>query len=112
MEPITRPEFYLATLTGEYTGELPEPVTRQDRYLYRLCTQEGGSGGSGVTEEQVSAAIQKYFSEHVDATLQKPWYAADSYTVGQELDKKANGKGISFEYNSIKDCLMAILEDS
>lgn len=111
MEPITRPEFYLAALVGEYAGELPDPVTRQDRYLYKLCMQGGGSGGGGVTDGQVSAAIQKYFSEHVDVTLQKSGYAADSYAVGQALDKKVSGKGISFGYNSTKKCLVAILED-
>ncbi len=36
-EPITRIDFYLAKLAGENIAELPEPVTRIDFYLAALC---------------------------------------------------------------------------
>lgn len=36
-EPITRIDFYLAKLAGENIAELPEPVTRIDLYLASLC---------------------------------------------------------------------------
>lgn len=33
MEPITRDEIFMATAAGEYSGELPEPITRSKRLL-------------------------------------------------------------------------------
>lgn len=33
MKPITREGIYMATATGEYSGELPEPITRSKRLL-------------------------------------------------------------------------------
>lgn len=32
-KPVTREEKYLAYLTGDYTGELPKPITRK-RSIY------------------------------------------------------------------------------
>lgn len=31
--PITRKEKYLAKLTGSYTGNVPDPITRVEKYL-------------------------------------------------------------------------------
>lgn len=33
MEPITRDEIFMATAAGEYSGELPEPITRSKGLL-------------------------------------------------------------------------------
>lgn len=38
MKPITRDEMYLATAAGEYSGELPEPVTRSEFYLQNIIS--------------------------------------------------------------------------
>lgn len=37
MEPITRSEIYMAAAAGEYSGELPEPVTRLEYYLKKIA---------------------------------------------------------------------------
>lgn len=29
-KPVTREEKYLAYLTGDYTGEIPKPITRKE----------------------------------------------------------------------------------
>ena len=39
-----RQEMYLAKLHGVYDGELPAPVTKEDKYLYELAVN-GASGG-------------------------------------------------------------------
>ena len=31
-KPVTREEKYLAYLTGDYTGEIPKPITRKEKY--------------------------------------------------------------------------------
>lgn len=43
-----RQEMYLAKLHGVYDGELPAPVTKEDKYLYELAVN-GASGGGGIT---------------------------------------------------------------
>lgn len=62
-----RTEKYLAYLNGEDV-EIPEPFTRQDRYLYNLC--KNGIGGS----------------VDVDKTLTQDGQAADAATVGKLLE--------------------------
>ena len=36
MNPITRDEMFMATAAGEYDGELPTPITRQEQYLKKI----------------------------------------------------------------------------
>lgn len=36
MEPITRDEIFMAAAAGEYSGEIPEPVTRLEYYLKKI----------------------------------------------------------------------------
>ena len=43
--PITRQDFYLASACGVYTGELPEPLTRTEMLLKEYIEQGGGGGG-------------------------------------------------------------------
>ena len=40
-EPIQRDEKYMAKILGEYDGELPDPITRKEKYLYQMA-QHGG----------------------------------------------------------------------
>ena len=35
-KPRTRTEQFLAAATGDYTGELPKPITREQEYLEKL----------------------------------------------------------------------------
>lgn len=45
MTPETRQEKYLAKASGDYSGELPEPVTREEKYLFKIAESGGGGGG-------------------------------------------------------------------
>lgn len=45
--PITRQDFYLASACGVYVGELPEPLTRTEMLLKEYVEQGGGGGGGG-----------------------------------------------------------------
>lgn len=62
MEPITRGEIFMATAAGEYSGELPEPITRQEQYLKKII--EEIDGGGSVSPEQIDAAIEDYINTH------------------------------------------------
>lgn len=45
---ITRDEVYLATISGDYSGELPAPMTRVQEYLEKIARNGVGSGGETV----------------------------------------------------------------
>lgn len=62
MEPITRGEIFMAAAAGEYSGELPEPITRQEQYLKKII--EEIDGGGSVSPEQIDAAIEAYLDSH------------------------------------------------
>lgn len=47
--PITRKELYLAKLSGQDV-EIPEPITREEKYLY-AAIMSGGSGTGGATPD-------------------------------------------------------------
>lgn len=62
MDPITRGEMFLAAAAGEYDGELPAPITRQEQYLKKIINQI--DGGGSVSPEQIDAAIESYLNSH------------------------------------------------
>lgn len=62
MEPITRGEMFMAAAAGEYDGELPAPITRQEQYLKKII--EEIDGGGSVSPEQIDAAIEAYLNSH------------------------------------------------
>lgn len=45
-----RQEMYLAKLHGVYDGELPAPVTKEDKYLYELAMNGASGGGIAITD--------------------------------------------------------------
>ena len=67
-KPRTRTEQFLAAATGDYTGELPKPITREQEYLEKLVallSNGSGSGGGGsvdlsdyVKKTEVAQAIE------------------------------------------------------
>lgn len=59
MEPITLDEMFMAAAAGEYSGELPEPVTRFQYYMKKIA-----EGGSSVNPEDIDAAIESYLNSH------------------------------------------------
>lgn len=62
MEPIARSEIYMAAAAGEYDGELPEPVTRSERYWKKIAQRI--DEGSSVSPESIDAAIEAYLNSH------------------------------------------------
>ena len=62
MTTITRSEQFLASAAGEYSGELPEPVTRLEYYLKKI--KETVENGSSVAPEDIDAAIEAYLNSH------------------------------------------------
>jgi len=66
-----------------------------------------------VPEEQIDAAVEKYHKVHpleTDKTLSVSDGVADAKTVGDELEKKVSGKGITLFYDSEKQCAAMKIE--
>lgn len=66
-----------------------------------------------VTEEQIDAAVEKYHKLHpleTDKTLSISDGLADAKAVGDELEKKVSGKGITLFYDSEKQCAAMKIE--
>ena len=53
-EPITRDEKYLAKAAGAYDKELPEPITRVEKYLNAIAD---GAGGDSYTKAETNALL-------------------------------------------------------
>ena len=62
MEPITRNEMYLATAAGHTDVDLPEPVSREDVYLQKICERLKNVGSP--SSEDIQAAVNAYLDEH------------------------------------------------
>ena len=91
MEPITRSEIYMAAAAGEYDGELPEPVTRSDKYWVKII---GGIENEKLTPEEIDAAIEAYLNSH-DAdivTEQELAEALGNYTTTADLNTALGSK--------------------
>lgn len=89
--PITRKEKYLAKLTGSYTGNVPDPITWVEKYLYDLCQK----GISGLTPEEIENAVNKYLEgkDYVTKTdADKAYQPAGSYLSGTDEDLAVSGK--------------------
>ena len=80
-KPRTRTEQFLAAATGDYTGELPKPITREQEYLAKLVallSNGSGSGGGGsvdlsdyVKKTEVAQAIESAHTHTNKSTLDK-----------------------------------------
>lgn len=79
-QPESAAETYLAKLTGDYSGELPDPITRIDFYLKKLVESGGTSGGGG------GSGIE------VDPTLTKSGQAADAAVTGEKFNNSVGKK--------------------
>ena len=62
MDPMTRSELFMAAAAGEYSGELPEPVTRPEFYWQKIAQRI--DEGSSVSPEAIDAAIEDYLNTH------------------------------------------------
>ena len=48
-------------MTGDYTGELPKPITRKEKYLHELCLK--GIGGE-ISPEEIKNAVNEYLEKN------------------------------------------------
>lgn len=58
--PRSKNEYYLAAALGYYDGELPEPYTREDRYLKEIAENGTHQSGGGIlvqTIDQTTPAL-------------------------------------------------------
>ena len=62
MDPMTRSELFMAAAAGEYSGELPEPVTRSEYYWQKSAQRI--DDGSSVSPETMDAAIENFLNTH------------------------------------------------
>ena len=62
MEPITRDEMFMATVAGEYDGEIPEPITRAELYwekiIFRIENEK-------LTPEEIDAATTQELLDYI-----------------------------------------------
>ena len=58
---ITREERYLEYLAGDRKGNIPQPITRRERYLYELCLK--GIGGE-ISPEEIKNAVNEYLEKN------------------------------------------------
>lgn len=64
-EPITREEKYLAKAAGAYDEELPDPETRVEKYLNAIAE---GAGGDSYTKAETDALLEDK-ADLVDGTI-------------------------------------------
>ena len=102
-KPVMREEMYLAYLTGAYTGELPKPITRKEKYLYELCLK--GMGGE-VSPEEIKNAVNEYLEKNpvkpgatTEQAQQIEQNKTDIGSLKEDISNKANGKGITLSIN-------------
>ena len=88
MEPMTRSEIFMAAAAGEYDGDLPIPVTREDQYWQKVIRKiEDGN----ATPEEIDAAIEAYLNSH-DADIVTEAELSDA--LAGKVDKET-GKGLT-----------------
>ena len=81
LTPVTLKEIYLAKASGDYSGDLPEAITREEKYLKKIA--ENGGGGT----------VDAYTKTETDTLLANKADKATTYTkteVATALALKAN----------------------
>ena len=124
-KPITKDEVYLAAISGDYSGELPAPMTRVQEYLERIAKNGVGSGSGGrstdLTEVETSisalqtavAALQetahthenKEFLDGLQVYLNKTF---STVTAGYEEADKALSERVTTLETSLGDIQTAL----
>ena len=51
-------------MAGEYDGELPKPLTMDQKYYVKIIQRLDSGGGSSVSPEEIDAAIEDYLNTH------------------------------------------------
>lgn len=107
-KPRTRTEQFLAAATGDYTGELPKPITKEQEYLEKLVALLSNGSGSGGGSVDLSAYAKK---EEVAQAIE----SAHTHTNKSTLDRITAAKFTSWEsavqqIGDIQTALAAIVE--
>ena len=108
MEPITLDEMFMAAAAGEYSGELPEPVTRFQYYMKKIA-----EGGSSVNPEDIDAAIESYLNSH-DADIVTEQELADAlggYYDKGDMDTALAGKADSADIPDVSSFIDADVDN-
>lgn len=63
MEPITRVEKFLASAAGQSNGDLPTPVTREEKYWNAVCDRLDNI--EKPTDAQVQSAVDDYLDDYL-----------------------------------------------
>lgn len=81
-EPISRMDYYLYYLAkGGDKEQLPPPSSRADEYLYQLCMNGGIGGGEG----NGSSGLEKITIENISYKIN--WPKPPSYAIDGLLNK-------------------------
>lgn len=62
MKPITRKEIFMAAASGEFDGQLPEPITRDEYYLTKVIKRFDNI--DKPTDVQVQTAVNSFLNEN------------------------------------------------
>lgn len=62
--PLNRREIFLASASGNYSGDIPEPITREEQYLYEIAT----SGGGGTVDAYTKSETDTLLASKADKT--------------------------------------------
>ena len=118
MEPITNNQFFLATMAGEYDGELPEPLTMDQKYYVKIIQRLDSGGGSSVSPEEIDAAIEDYLNSH-DADIVTEQELSDELSgyynktdIDNALDSKADSTDIPDVSNFVTTAALAEKQDA
>lgn len=107
MDPITRTEQFLAAATGDYTGELPKPITREQEYLAKLVALLSSGSGGGTAVDLSAYAKKTDVAQAVES--------AHTHTNKATLDNITDEKVASWEFavqqiGDIQTVLASIVE--
>ena len=93
----------MAAAAGEYSGELPEPITRQEQYLKKII--EEIDGGGSVSPEQIDAAIEAYLNSHDTdiVTEQELSDELSEYYNKTDIDNALDSKADSTDIPDVSD---------
>jgi len=95
-KPIQRKDFYLAKIAGDYTGMLPEPITREDIYLAKIAGDYSYPLPKPITriDYLLSAIAGAYDGNLPSPITREEIYLTATVNQSQYVTKTAQGASI------------------